>query len=523
MIIYNGFLRLFMEKTSHKIVRNTVFNVFGRGWELLASLLLIPYTISKVGTEGYGAWVVVGTLTGYLAIMDISGLGSAFAKYVAEYYAKKEFRKVNQIISLGFGYYFLFSFFLLFLGVFFQKEILRLLKFDTAIYTEVSFVIVGILVIGVVRGSCIVFRSVLLGLQRMDLTNIIAIISSVGTLLGTFLFLKLGYGLRGLVYNGIVVAVITSCLQVLFAYRALPELKFRFFPFDKEIFLQSVSYGIKIQFSRIAELINQGADKILLGHYLGVVFSGFYEIGAKIANLTTTLPSILLPAIMPAASELDALQERGRLKKLYERGTKYLVSLNFPLALFTVITAPLIMFCWLGKPGYDNSILALQWLSISYGVYLLTGMGRLVARGIAILRYEVHASYLIAAANITLSLILILRMGFIGALIGTSLASIIGSTWFLFSFHRYLKESFFALFKKVYLVPLFSSVLASMLIMTTNRLGLGPVTRNDALWMLLIDVLLFFSLYFILTLVLNYFDRDDQELLTNLRRIIRVG
>ncbi|MFH0795545.1 MAG: oligosaccharide flippase family protein [Candidatus Omnitrophota bacterium] len=512
-----------MEKTSHKIVRNTVFNMFGRGWELLASLIIIPYTISKVGAEGYGAWVVVGTLTGYLAIMDVSGIGSAFAKYVAEYYAKKEFRKINQIISLGFGYYFLFSFFILFLGVFFQKWIISLFKFDPAIYAEVSFVIIGILVIGVIRGSFIVFRSVLLGLQRMDLTNIIAIVTSVCTLLGTFLFLKLGYGLKGLIYNGIIVAVITSSLQVFFAYRALPELKFRFFPFDKEIFLQSVSYGIKIQFSRIAELINQGVDKVLLGHYLGVVFSGLYEIGAKVANFTTTLPSILLPAIMPAASELDALQERARLKKLYERGTKYLVSLNFPLALFTVVTAPLIIFCWLGKPGYDNSILALQWLTVSYSVYLLTGMGRLVARGIGVLLYEVRTSYLIAVANITLSLILILRMGFIGALLGTGLATIVGSTWFLFSFHRYLKESFFALFKKVYLVPLFSSVVAGVLLVVTNRSGFSPATRNDALSVLLIDVLLFFSLYFVLTLVLNYFDRDDQELLTNLRQIIKIG
>ena len=82
-------------KTSQKIIRNTVFNTIGHIWGLLVSLCLIPYIISKIGMERYGVWVVIGVGIGYLSLLDIPGIGSAFAKYIAEYFARKDFRRVN--------------------------------------------------------------------------------------------------------------------------------------------------------------------------------------------------------------------------------------------------------------------------------------------------------------------------------------------------------------------------------------------------------------------------------------------
>ena len=95
------------QNISHKIIRNSVFNILGRAWGALVALFLIPYIIKYIGVERYGVWALVGVLTGYFGLLDF-GIGYAFSKYIAEFYAKKDYDEINRIVNTGFVFYFLF-------------------------------------------------------------------------------------------------------------------------------------------------------------------------------------------------------------------------------------------------------------------------------------------------------------------------------------------------------------------------------------------------------------------------------
>lgn len=513
---------------SRKVIKNTLFNNIGYSSQLLISLLLIPFIIHKLGVEIFGIWVLLEVIITYLSLLDITGIGGAFVKYIAEYHAKKDYESCNQVVNLGWVYYTCFWTIMLVLILLFKKNLLSLFKFPQDLMSTVSYVFVGILLISLIRGSFAVFRSVLLGIQRMDITNVIAISASLVNAVAVIVLLSLGFGLDGLVIGGLMAAIFTSLSQTVFAYKTFPQLRFRPFSFNKNIFKTTFVYGINIRIASISELVNMHVDKIFLGYFLSTSLVGFYELGAKIAKIARSFPEQLLPAILPASSELHALDDKKSLQKLYHRGSKYLSLLTFPIAFLIVAHAHLIMILWMGKTGFNQSVLALQLLSVGYVFVLLVSMGRLIARGMGIPQYEMRSSVLIVIMNIALSIILIIKLGFIGALLGTTISGIAGSLYFIFSFNRRIGKSTSILLK------IFASPFLFCLVSTVLSLAVGFVfqsfifqknatSRLDAFLYLLINGLTFLASYLFLLLKSRYIDAYDREIFSGFLNMIRSG
>src|SRR3989338_2321533 len=130
-----------MEKLSlsKKIVRNTIFNIIGRFWGILVILFLTPYIIRQIGIERYGIWAIVGVVTGYFGMLDF-GIGTSFVKYIAEFYTKRDYEKINQVINIGFSFYAIFAILIIALSFFIMHPLLVFLKIPAHLYKEAFFV-----------------------------------------------------------------------------------------------------------------------------------------------------------------------------------------------------------------------------------------------------------------------------------------------------------------------------------------------------------------------------------------------
>jgi O-antigen/teichoic acid export membrane protein len=510
---------------SRTVIKNTVYNNIGYVLQLLISLILIPFIIHKIGVELFGVWVLLEVIVTYLSLLDFTGIGGAFVKYIAEYHTKKDFKKCSQVINLGWTYYTVFWIIMAFLIFLLREPILRLFNFPPDIFNTISLVFIGVLLISFIRGSFAVFRSVLLGLQRMD---IIAILASLVNAAGVILFLSMGLGIKGLVISGLITAVFTVVFQTVFAYKILPQMKFRLFSINKDIFKKTFVYGINIRIASIAELINTHVDKIFLGYFLNTSLVGLYELGAKIAKIARSFPEQLLPAILPASSELHALDDKKNLHKLYTRGSKYLSLLTFPIAFFVIAYASLIMTLWLGRDSFKESALALQVLSVGYVFVLLVSMGRLIGRGMGIPQYEMRSSVIIVILNIALSIILIIKLGFVGALLGTTLSGVIGSSFFFYSFNRRIKESVFSIIKKVFASPFLFCLVSLGISMLAGYFfkQLFPTTlasRFEAFIHLGVNGLVFLSVYLLFLFKSRYIDKYDREIFSGFLEMIKLN
>ncbi|WP_158306031.1 flippase [Azospirillum sp. B510] len=65
------------------MLRNTLWNLLGEGLPMVAALLSIPWLISAVGMERFGALTLIWALLGYLGVLDL-GLGRSLVQVVAD-------------------------------------------------------------------------------------------------------------------------------------------------------------------------------------------------------------------------------------------------------------------------------------------------------------------------------------------------------------------------------------------------------------------------------------------------------
>jgi O-antigen/teichoic acid export membrane protein len=205
---------------------------------------------------------------------------------------------------------------------------------------------------------------------------------------------------------------------------------------------------------------------------------------------------------MPAASELHALGDSGRLAHLYYRTHKYLALLGVPIVAYIVFVSRDFVELWVG-PSLSVIAVPLSVLLIVNFVNLTTGPGLLILVGRGNLRPGLRSAAFGIVLNATLSLFLIRAYGFPGAVIGTSLSVIIASGFFLYLFRRETGQAFPKVFRMAYPKPIVCALagIAALWILThSERSSWGKLLAN---------CVVFGFVYLFLLLLLRFFDRSD--------------
>ncbi|MDI6808597.1 MAG: polysaccharide biosynthesis C-terminal domain-containing protein [Candidatus Eisenbacteria bacterium] len=499
---------------SAKIIRNTMFNALGRFWSIGIALALTPYVVGHLGVERYGIWALIGLVTGYFGLLDL-GIGSSFVKYIAEHYARKDYGEINKVVNTGFVFYSVLA--LLIVGVAFLtvNPLVRLFKIPHELHSEAVFVFLLGISVFCVSSALSAFEAVQSALQRMDITNKVAIACSIPMVIGTILFLEGGYGLRGLMINNAIVLVLSGITNTIIAFRILPQLRFNPLLLERKTLGTLFKFGYKAWVcGKLESLFLFQVGKLLLSRFLGVASVTYYQLGSTIMSKARELPFILVSATVPAASELDAIQDKKRLYDLYSRGTKYIALAGIPLMSLVFVTAPMTMFAWMGS-GYGQSVLVMQMLTPCYLINNLTGMGITIAFGIGRPELQMRAAILEMILNVSLSIILVIKIGFIGVLVATLVSLSLSSTWFVYMFHRHLGYPILGFFRKTVSKPLVTCLVLAAATGAINHyagnLFLGD--RWKTLYAFVFESLVFSICYVFVILRTGFLDEYDRGLL----------
>ena len=425
-----------VSRIGDKVIKNTAYNVIGRVWFLVIGIFLTPYIIGHIGVERFAVWALVGVITNYFGLLDF-GVGSSFVKYISEFYTRKDYASINKIVNTGFGFYVLFAVVIVVATFFLLGPLISFLRIPPFLYSEARFVFGLGIAVFCVSNAMGVFLSIQPGLQRMDLTNVITMSASVVTIGGTVFALEKGYGLRGLMVNNALVFALTSILYIVSAYRLLPQLRFEPFVWDRSMFKRIFSFGFKVQLSRIGGTVTNQTDKILITYFLAMSLVTYYQLGNSVVACAMTIPALLVSALVPAFSEIEARGERKRLIESYIRSTKYLTFFTAPLFVFTAVSAGRIMFIWMGT-GYGQSAMVIQILAAAFLVNMIARVSSALCMAIEKPDLLMNASLIVIVSNIMFSIVLIKLLGFSGVAWGTMIAVNAGTVYFLCKLHRYL-------------------------------------------------------------------------------------
>ncbi len=417
---------------SNRIIKNTIWIYLGFTFNLLFGFIITPFFIHTLGPDAYGIYSIVAIIIGYASLLDL-GIGASIVKLISEYNTKRSYEEINHVVSTAFILYFILgSIGFIILYIFTNYFISSIFNIPENLISQakMAFIITQITFFyNFVFG---LFSNIITGLQRYDISSKIQIIMRIFSSIVSILVLIMGYGLVEFVGAIALSGVIGITINIIIAKRLMPKLSIKYKYFNLNYISSILRFSLVIFIGCISGRIIFDIDKILIGALLPIEDVTIYAIGAMLAVLVFQIPSQISPMLLPASSELYAKDDIFAVRELILRGTKFAVTISTPIAIILFVSAQSIVELWVG-PGFEMSAYISKILIV--GFYVNTFTHALTPVLIGTGKIKISLYYYIASIilNISSSLILTMKLGVIGAPLGTSITMVF--IWTIFTIH----------------------------------------------------------------------------------------
>jgi O-antigen/teichoic acid export membrane protein len=486
-----------------RVVRGAAFSIIRKVIIAPISLLLVPFTLHKVGAAGYGTWTILVTLINLTWLMD-PGLSPTVTKYVAEHSGTDDINELRRVMDASCALAMFLAGCATFVFWFFSHAIIGQLFRGPDAPTQSEMLLLWPLVLLSVGALLMTtpFTAFINGRQRMDLTNVLLFSSEVFGVLCTVVFLLAGakvYGLALAVFLNYLFLLIGG---IIIARRLLPSVMPNPFRCKLTTMRKMISFSVPLYAGYLMYTLQGHVEKLYLARFVGIVPVGWYNVASEGAAKVKRVPDLLLGPVLAAASELDATKERRKVEELYFRSQKYLAVVAIPLVVFAVVTAKTLIGVWVGKSlvpvAIPFALLVIGNLFPQIGAptyFVLVGRG--------ILRPAVYTALIATVLNVVLSFVFIKEWGFAGAVYGTALPMIISTVYFLAATRPYFELPLRRMLLRAYLKPLLCSLAAVPLVVLVGSLKLR-------MWpSVLLELLAFALVYFAGIVLTRFFDDFD--------------
>lgn len=441
-----------------RVGRNVFSNWTAFLVNMVVSFFLSPFMVHQLGPSGYGIWVLVGSLTGYLGVLDF-GLRPTTVRFVSKYRTLGDDLMVNRVVNT----------ILLILSIVAAVVVLAslILSFFASGFFKIPEEFHGqfrwiIIIVGLNVASSFpfsIFGSMLAALERFDLTNAIQVVVFLMRALLLVVFLKLG---GGLVAVGVVVlsaGISTFLLESRFCLKLYPMLTINPRLADRESFKMIFAFSGYAFVMNIASRLSLQTSAIVLGAMISAEAITYYSIGSTMIDYLLILISYMSTTVLPIASGLDAKQDFDKLKQLLVIGTKYCVAVILPVSFSYLIVGEEFINLWMGPQFGEVSSKVLAILTCGYFGFLSQFVANSIFVGSGKLKYLAYLNMALAVVNVGLSIILVKWYGIFGCALGTAIPLLInGSLFYPIYACRIVKIGLWEYFLRSYFRPLAASI-----------------------------------------------------------------
>jgi O-antigen/teichoic acid export membrane protein len=458
--------------------RRVVFNVLSSAVQValigLIYFFLYKYLLKHLGIELLGVWSVV-MATSSLANLANFGVATSVVRYVALYIEEGSLDKINKLIFTSL--IFIFGLFVLLSAIILPFADILLRKVVNVNYLNDGLKIlpysVACLILNAVAG---VFASVLDGMQKNYLRSIIFTSSAV-VLLGITYLMTPRYGLQGVVLAQLAQSVFTiiGCLFLVVNLTAFNPFKWQW---NRLIFKEIFSYGIKFQFISLSAMFNEPITKLLLAKYGGLQFTGYYEMASR---LIMQLRGVVISANQSLVPLMVSGSKGGKTNASLYRITFLCVSvISLILMFLPVLASGIIAKVWIGHYEYLFDVI-LFLTAISMYINLLCGPAYFALLAEGKLGPVIISQVIIAVINIIGGFLLGKHYGGIGVVYGWLIAVIVATSYLIIDYSKKVKVSIASIFKKEILFILFQIAILFVLKYSFAKLFVNNIKGESVL------------------------------------------
>ncbi|HWF65912.1 MAG TPA: polysaccharide biosynthesis C-terminal domain-containing protein [Acidobacteriaceae bacterium] len=422
------------------IAKNSLANLMRFAISVLAAVVLPPILTRRLSHDMYAAWVLILQLSAYAAVFEL-GLQSAISKFVAQHDATQDHEGTSSVVSTSIALLGVSAVCALVAVGVLVWQVPRL--FGQLTPSLVHEVRLGILLIGGATAIALpttAFASSFQGVQRY---NVPMVIGGGSQALSTVAIIIAVFRHASLVLMGACVAVITlgaGLVQIVAWRKYLSHVQVSVSRITRQMTRTILSYCAAMSVLSFAMLLISGLDVTIVGHF-EFKQTGFYGVAASLTNFVILTAGAVFNPLLPAASELAALDNYTGIASLTLRSTRFCALLLLLTGLLLLLYGYPILSLWVGSDYARHSILFVEILTIANMIRLCMLPYAAVVAGNGLQRYGWISAIGEAAANFGLSIVLAYRFGAVGVAVGTLIGGVVGVGLHLFYTMRYTRNA----------------------------------------------------------------------------------
>lgn len=397
---------------------------------IVAAYFLTPFVIHTLGTEGYGTWTLITSMTGYMSLLAL-GIPMACVRYLAQDVATGDPNLVRKTVGSCAGLYLIMGAVALAVGLalaafFVRYDIPEGLRLDAVaafglMVVQVSAGFIGLLPEGIMfaHHDFVVRNAVRIAgvLLRLTLTVTALLFDASLTLLAVV-------QLTGLAFD--------FSVSLLLVRRRYPEIRINLADFHWPVVRRIFSFSAYVLLLSAGARLTFETDALVIGAVLGVGFIPFFAVANSLVIYLMDFVIAIAAVVSPMATKLSTEGKVDELRDIFLKWSKVALSLSMLAGLFLMVLGPKFIGWWIDPSFEEPSGQVLQILMVSCFFFLpVRGVALPVLMGLGKPKAPTLAFLATGFANLGLSIVLAREYGLAGVALGTAIPNILFSLFVL--------------------------------------------------------------------------------------------
>ncbi len=407
----------------------------GSNWVLIvvsivATYFITPFTIKTLGQDGYGTWTLITALTGHLTLLSL-GVPAACVRYVSQYVAAADVRRMNETISSCAGLYLAIGAIAAAVGAL-LLFLFQSYQIPSAFSLEAPFAF-GLMVVTAAMGFLgLLPEGVLFAHHDFVRRNVVRFIGIALRATLTFTLLALSASLVVLAAVQLVCLMVDFGVSWLLIRRRYPAVQIRFTGFNLRIVRRIFSFGFYVFVFNAGARLSFETAALIIGALLTVSTIPYYVVANSMMVYLMEFVIAIEAVVAPMTTSLNTRGRVDDIREMFLKWSKVALSLTIMSGLFLIVLGPRFISWWI-DPSYEApSGQVLQILMLSGFAFLpVRGVAVPILIGLGKPRTPALAFFIAGVANVALSALLARPFGLLGIALGTAIPNALFSVFVL--------------------------------------------------------------------------------------------
>ena len=416
-----------MHRKVNQLKMGTILSYMTIAIQNLIAIIYTPVMLRLLGQNEYGLYQLGYSTTSYLGLLSF-GFGSSYVKFYFEYKVKNDeegIRKLNSIFLLVFCGISVISG-IAGGGLVASANILFKNSLSASDIGQVRILMIILVITMALTFPNVVFDCYITAHERYVFQRIMLIAVTVLNPFISLPLLLMGYRSTVLVVANLILSVFRTGMNIYYCIFKL-HMKFQFHGMETKVLRNVGTFSLYIFLNEIASQITWSVDQIILGAVQGASVVAIYSVGSQFnqyfMNMSTAVSNVFIPRVNKMVAER---QGNDALTALFIKiGRIQYIILSGVLGGY-LLYGKFFIKKWAGE-GYDAAYYVGALVMIPCIIPLVQNIGIEIQRAKNMHKFRSVVYFVIAFANLGISVPLGKYYGAIGAAFGTTLATVVGN------------------------------------------------------------------------------------------------